>query len=117
MGNLGLGTGKQWQSWVHVQDLAVLFLHIIDYSLEGVFNGVAPNAVTQKELVQNIAEVLNRPLLFPKVPSFILKLILGEMGALVLESQRVSSKKIESSGFNFKFHHLQPALRDLFFIG
>ena len=108
-----LGTGKQWQSWIHIEDLASIFLYVLKHEKEGIFNAVAPNAVTQKELVKNIAKVLNRPILLPAVPSFMLKLLLGDMSALVLESQRVSSQKIENLGFNFKYHHLQPALEDV----
>ena len=108
-----LGSGKQWQSWIHIEDLASLFLFAIKHNHYGILNGVAPNAVKQRELVKTIAKVLNRPLILPKVPAFVLKLMLGEMSAIVLESQRVSSKKVESLGFNFNYHHLKPALEDL----
>lgn len=108
-----LGSGKQWQSWIHIEDLARLFLFAIKHNHYSVLNGVAPNAVKQRELVKTIAQVLNRPLTLPKVPIFVLKLMLGEMSAIVLESQRVSSKKIESLGFNFNYHHLKPALEDI----
>ena len=108
-----LGRGNQWQSWIHIEDLAQLFLYVIDNKLEGVFNGVAPNPVKQSELVKTIAKTINKTILLPKVPSVVLKLILGEMSAVVLESQRVSSQKIENLSFQFKYHHLQPALEDL----
>ena len=108
-----LGKGNQWQSWIHIEDLALLFLYIIDNKLEGVFNGVAPNPVKQRELVKAIGMTINRPIVLPKVPSVVLKLILGEMSAVVLESQRVSSQKVENLGFQFTYHHLQPALEDL----
>ncbi|WP_347922438.1 TIGR01777 family oxidoreductase [Pontimicrobium sp. SW4] len=108
-----LGKGNQWQSWIHIEDLAQLFLYVIANKLEGVFNGVAPNPVQQREMVKTIGKTINRPILLPKVPSFILKLLLGEMSAVVLESQRVSSQKVENFGFQFKYHHLQPALEDL----
>lgn len=108
-----LGTGKQWQSWIHIEDLVALFLFVIKEKHFGVFNAVAPNAVKQKELVKTIAKVLKKPLILPRIPAFALKQILGEMSAIVLESQRVSSKKIESLGFSFKYHHLKPALEDL----
>jgi len=108
-----LGKGNQWQSWIHIKDLALLFLYIIDNKLEGVFNGVAPNPVKQRELVKAIGMTINRPIILPKVPSVVLKLILGEMSAVVLESQRVSSQKVENLGFQFTYHHLQPALEDL----
>jgi NAD dependent epimerase/dehydratase family enzyme len=74
---------------------------------------VAPNPVKQRELVKTIANTLYRPIWLPKIPSFVLKFMLGEMSVMVLDSQRVSSKKIESLGFQFTYHYLQPALQGL----
>jgi len=108
-----LGNGKQWQSWIHIEDLAALFLYLVSRKLYGTFNGVAPNAVTQGELVKAVAKTLKKPLLLPKIPSIVLKTLLGEMSTLVLESQRVSSKKVEKLGFTFKQHHVQLAIDDL----
>ncbi len=108
-----MGTGNQWQSWIHIEDLSAMFLYLIQTGKSGIFNGVAPNAVTQQELVRDLAKVLKRPIILPKVPSLMLRIILGEMSRLILESQRVSAKKIESSGFVFKYYHLRPALEDL----
>jgi hypothetical protein len=107
-----LGNGNQWQSWIHIEDLAAIFIYLVKHTIEGTFNAVAPNAVTQKDMVKSIAKELKRPILLPAVPSFMLKMILGEMSALVLESQRVSSKKIENLGFTFKYYQLQRALED-----
>lgn len=108
-----LGGGGQWQSWIHIEDLASIFIYALQKQLTGVFNGVAPNPVKQRELIKTIGKVVNRPIILPKVPSFMLRLMLGEMSALVLESQRVSSKKLENLGFNFKYNYLRPALEDL----
>lgn len=108
-----LGSGNQWQSWIHIEDIAAIFMYVVKNTIEGTFNGVAPNAMTQKNMVKSIAKVVKRPILLPAVPSFVLKLILGEMSALVLESQRVSSKKIEDLGFMFKYYQLQSALEDV----
>lgn len=107
------GDGKQWQSWIHVQDLASIFMYILQYQLEGIYNGVAPNAVTNKELTKVAASVLQRPLILPNIPRFVMKLVLGEMHILLFESQRVSSQKIENKGFNFTYANLRPALEDL----
>ncbi|ULC58742.1 TIGR01777 family oxidoreductase [Flaviramulus sp. BrNp1-15] len=107
------GNGKQWQSWIHIKDLANLFLYVLEHNLSGVYNGVAPNPVTNQELTKTIARVLNRPLLLPNIPKFFMKLVLGEMHALLFESQRVSCKKIEDKGFNFNYNYLEPALKDL----
>ncbi len=107
------GSGKQWQSWVHINDLAKLFLYVLNHKLEGVYNAVAPNPVSNQELTKTIATVLNKPLFLPNIPKFFMKLVLGDMHTLLFESQRVSSKKIEDAGCHFKYHHLQPALEDL----
>ncbi|MCA0153580.1 TIGR01777 family oxidoreductase [Winogradskyella vincentii] len=107
------GNGKQWQSWIHVIDLASIFIHVVTHKLEGIYNGVAPNAVTNSELTKAVAKVLQRPLIMPNIPKALMKLILGEMHILLFESQRVSSQKIESKGFYFKYANLNPALEDL----
>ncbi|AUS06915.1 TIGR01777 family oxidoreductase [Pseudotamlana carrageenivorans] len=115
--NYGLGaafgTGKQWQSWIHVHDLAQLFLYVLKYRLEGVYNAVSPNPVTNNDLVKTIASIQEKPLFLPNIPKAVMKLVLGKMHTILYESQRVSSKKIEDKGFYFKFHHLEPALSDL----
>ena len=108
-----LGDGKQWQSWIHISDLARLFIYLKDNRIEGVFNGVAPNPVTNEVMTEVIAKQLEKPLFLPKVPAFVLKLILGEMSTIVLGSQLVSSKKTLSTGFKFRYGQLKPALADL----
>ncbi|MFC4720837.1 TIGR01777 family oxidoreductase [Geojedonia litorea] len=107
------GSGDQWQSWIHIEDLAALFVHVLTQSLVGTYNAVGPNPVTNYELTRAVAKTLKRPLLLPNIPKAILKLILGEMHILLFESQRVSSKKIEVKQFLFKYHHLEPALQNL----
>lgn len=107
------GSGNQWQSWIHIQDLAKQFLYILNHGLKGTYNGVAPNPVSNQELTKAIASTLNKPLFLPNIPKFFMKLVLGEMHTILFDSHRVSSKKIEENGFEFKYHHLQPALEDL----
>lgn len=107
------GSGKQWQSWIHIQDLASMFLYVLENNLAGVYNAVAPNPVSNKELTKTVASILNKPLFMPNIPKFFMKLVLGEMHILLFESQRVSSKKIADKGFFFKFNALEPALKDL----
>ncbi|NIK92634.1 TIGR01777 family protein [Mangrovimonas sp. CR14] len=107
------GKGNQWQSWIHIEDLADIFVYILREELHGVYNGVAPNPVTNHELTHSIANVLDRPLWLPNIPKVLMKTILGEMHILLFESQRVSSKKIEERGFEFSFPNLNPALQDL----
>ncbi|MFV9484309.1 TIGR01777 family oxidoreductase [Christiangramia sp. ASW11-125] len=108
-----LGSGKQWQSWIHLDDLAGIFLHAIERELTGVYNAVAPNPVTNKEMTKQLADQLNKPLWLPNVPKFVLKTMLGEMSQIVLSSQLVSCKKIEEHGYKFKYSNLSKALEDL----
>ncbi|MFD0933349.1 TIGR01777 family oxidoreductase [Psychroflexus salinarum] len=108
-----LGSGKQWQSWIHLSDLAGIFHHVMEKRLEGVFNAVSPNPVNNKELTECIADRLEKPLILPNIPAFVLKLMLGEMSTIVLGSQLVSSKKILSTGFKFEYAQLKPAIADL----
>lgn len=107
------GTGEQWQSWIHLEDLANMYVYILTNSLEGIYNGVAPNPVTNKVLTESIAKTLDKPLFLPNIPRLVMKLILGDMHTLLFDSQRVSSKKMETKGFHFKFACLNPALKDL----
>lgn len=113
--NLGapLGSGKQWQSWIHIHDLARMFLYIISNGLTGVYNGVAPNPATNEELTKEVAYVLDKKLWLPRVPGAALKLVMGEMSGVVLGSQLVSSSKIQEEGFNFHFVNLRPAIQNL----
>jgi len=108
-----LGSGEQWQSWIHIDDLVSIFLFILESDIEGVFNAVAPNPVQQKDFVKSVAKVLKRPLFFPNVPEIVLNFALGEMSAIVLESQRVSAQKIQNLGFDYKYHELDAALNHL----
>lgn len=108
-----LGSGKQWQSWIHIEDLAGVFLYCLKQDLEGVYNAAAPSPVTNETMTKEAAKILDKPLWLPNVPEFVLKLILGEMSAIVLESQKVSSEKIQTAGYSFKYVQLHDALQDL----
>ena len=96
-----------------MEDLAGIFMHVLKNEKEGIYNGVAPNAVTNKELTKMVAKVLQRPLFLPNIPKIIMQLVLSDMHILLYESQRVSSQKIETQGYHFKFANLLPALEDL----
>lgn len=105
------GSGKQWQSWIHINDLARLFLFIVQNQLEGIYNGVAPNPITHKKMVCELAKVLKAPLFLPNIPQFAMQSILGEMSHLLYASQRVSSKKIAEEGFVFDYPNIGNALQ------
>lgn len=107
------GSGKQIQSWIHIQDLARLFQFVLENKLQGNYNAVAPNPVSHRDLMFALAQKLNKPLYFPNIPKFVMKLVLGEMHTLLFESQMVSSKNIENKGFVFKYEDIENALSDL----
>lgn len=107
------GKGTQWQSWIHVTDLARLFLYVAENNLEGVYNAVAPNPVTQYKLMKSCADVLGKPFCFPNMPCIMAKFIFGEMSTLLLSSQRVCCKKIEEKGFNFEYNTIESAIENI----
>ncbi len=108
-----LGTGKQWMSWIHIDDLIELFVFIIQKNnINGAINLTAPNPVTMIEFSKTIGKILRRPSFF-KVPEFILKIILGESSAMILNSNRVIPKKAIENGYNFEYDNLEKALTNL----
>jgi len=110
-----LGNGRQWVSWIHWQDVIDMYLYGIENDkLDGIYNMVTPNPVTNKQLTQAIARQLHKPLWLPDVPAFFLKLLLGEMSAVVLGSTKVSAQKIEDAGFKFKYPGITPALKEIY---
>ena len=110
-----LGSGRQFISWIHYADLSALFFKAADdSSLQGIYNAVAPEPVTNKEFIKILAKTLHRPMFLPPVPSFILKIILGELATAITGGQRVSGQKITDAGFRFQFSRLDEALRNIY---
>jgi uncharacterized protein len=110
-----IGSGQQWWSWIHVDDIVRGIHHAIrTESLSGPVNLVAPNPVRNAEFTKVLAAVLGRPAFFP-VPEFALRLAFGEMAAaeLLLASQRVEPEKLRASGYTFRFRELRAALENL----
>lgn len=107
-----LGTGKQWFSWIHIDDLVSLILTALTQSsLEGVFNATAPQPVRMVELCQTLGEILNRPSWLP-VPAFALEALLGDAAKVVLEGQQVLPKRAEATGFNYQYPTVKQALKN-----
>ncbi len=104
------GSGKQWQSWIHVNDVSKIFVHAVREELVGTYNAVAPNAVSNTTLTICIAKMFGKKIRLPGIPKFVMRLLLGKMHILLYGSQRVSSKKIQDSGYLFEFENLKPAL-------
>lgn len=108
-----IGSGKQWMSWVHIDDVVNAFCKAVEGRLSGTFNLVAPQPVTNAQFTRAIAKALQRPLILPNVPSFVLRLALGEMATIVIGGNNVSSDFLETTGFKFKYTELVRALKDL----
>jgi uncharacterized protein len=107
------GSGKQYQSWIHIEDLVSIFYYTQVSELKGVYNAVAPHPVTNATMTKEIAKVLNRPLWLPNIPKSIMKLALGEMYILLFSSQSVSALKILNQGYQFKFATIEKALANI----
>lgn len=111
----GLGTGKQWIPWVHLDDIISMFLHALENSLmTGAYNACAPYPVTNQTLTKSIAKKLHRPVWPFNVPESVLKLILGELSAVVLVSTNTSAQKLLDTGYKFKYIQLDDALTDIY---
>lgn len=109
-----LGSGKQYMPWIHIDDICRMYEFALkNPEVEGSYNASAPQHTTNENLTKLIAKVLNKPLLMPNVPSFILKLIFGELADALLEGSRASSEKIMKARFEFQFPDLKMALEDL----
>jgi len=107
------GSGKQIQTWIHIHDIASLYYFAIKNDLDGVYNAISPNPVSNQELTCRIAKVLKKPLFMPNIPKFIMKLILGEMHELLFENRNLSAKKIIDKGFVFKYKTIDEALKNI----
>lgn len=107
------GSGKQIQSWIHIHDIAALYYFAINNDLDGVYNAVSPNPVTNEELTFTIAKVLKKPLFMPNIPKFMMSLFLGEMHELLFENRNLSAKKIIDKGFVFKYKTIGEALKNI----
>jgi uncharacterized protein (TIGR01777 family) len=107
-----MASGKQWMSWIHLQDLAGMFKFAVENPVQGVLNGTAPNPVTNAQLTKELAAALHRPALFP-VPAMALKAIFGEMAQMLITGQKVVPKAAQAAGFQFQYPELGPALANL----
>ncbi|MEZ5198073.1 MAG: TIGR01777 family oxidoreductase [Bacteroidales bacterium] len=111
----GLGNGKQYILWIHMDDLCEIYIKAIeDNTMKGAYNAVASSHITNKELTMQIAGVLKKPLWLPNVPAFIMKVMFGEMSRIILEGSRISNEKLLNTGFRFQYPEIEKALEDIF---
>lgn len=109
-----LGTGKQWMPWIHLEDLCGLYIKAVeDDTIKGNYNAVSPAKLNQDAFNRQLADSLNRPFILPSVPAFFVRTGLGEMSDLILKGSRLSTSKVEKSGYRYIFPDLKEALADL----
>lgn len=109
-----LGNGKQWFSWVHEQDLVNIILFLIKKKgISGPVNCTSPEPVQNKEMTRILKTVLNKPSIMPPVPGFMMKIILGEFGNILLKGQRVLPDRLGEMGYRFLFPDIQGAMEDI----
>ncbi|MGF1516390.1 MAG: TIGR01777 family oxidoreductase [Nodosilinea sp.] len=108
-----IGSGRQWFSWIHRDDLVNLIVQALqDPQMAGIYNGTAPNPVRMDEFCKSLGKVLNRPSWLP-VPDFVLETILGDGAQVVLEGQQVLPKRTEGSGFTYQYALVKDALDEI----
>lgn len=108
-----LGSGKQYMPWIHVDDLCNVYYHaIVNSTMVGPYNAAVNDNTNNTIFSKTLARVLGYSIWLPNVPAFLIKLGMGEMAKIVLTGRRVSSDKIEETGFQFKFKNLEEALKD-----
>lgn len=106
-----LGSGKQWYSWIHIDDLVGIYLLALD-KLSGAINATAPNPVRNSDFTETFARLLHRPAALP-VPNFALRMMLGEGADTALQGQRVLPERMQAEGYAFKYPTLESALSNL----
>lgn len=108
-----IGSGKQWFSWVHRDDLVSLFMQsLTNDTMSGVYNGTAPHPVRMAEMCDALGKVMNRPSWLP-VPDFVIETLLGDGAVVVLEGQKVLPERTQSTGFSYAYPKVETALRDI----
>lgn len=109
-----IGSGTQWFPWIHQEDLFNIMLFLLEHQeVEGPVNCTAPYPVRNEELTRELANALNRPLVAPHIPAFLVKTLLGEFGDVFLKGQRAVPRKLLEKGFHFRFPTIQEAMGDL----
>lgn len=109
-----LGSGAQWFSWIHLDDLTDAFTFLMgEEGIAGPVNLTAPHPVTNGELTKSLSQALGKPAFLPGVPGFLIELAMGEFGSVLLQGQRVRPKRLLENGFRFRYPGIEEALRSL----
>lgn len=106
-----IGDGSQYMSWIDMEDLCRMIDFSIDHPIQGIYNAVSPEPVSNEIFSKTLAQVMGRPFWAPKVPAFVVKTLMGEMASMVLNSHRISAQKIMTAGYQFNFPTLTSSLK------
>lgn len=107
-----IGSGKQYLTWIHIEDLCRMYLKAIeDTDMKGVYNAVSPEFISNADFMHTLAKVMKRPYFMPHIPSFLMRLILGEAAGMILGGSRISSKKIQDAGYEFQYDTSEKAIK------
>jgi uncharacterized protein len=108
-----LGSGKQYMPWIHIEDLCAIYIQSIQNpKMVGAYNAAINDNTNNEVFSKTLAKVYGYSIWLPKVPAFLIQIVLGEMALIILKGRRVSSDKIEKTGFHFQFNTLELALKD-----
>lgn len=106
-----LGGGRQYLSWIHLDDLCRLYIKALeDSTMQGIYNAVAPEYITNARFMRTLARVMKKPFFFPAVPVFMMRLVMGEAADMVLGGSRISSQKIQDAGYRFQYESAEKAI-------
>ena len=108
------GDGQQWYSWIHIDDVCQMFIKLMkDESLEGIYNGTGPNPLTNKALTKQLVDALGKRAIVIPAPKAALRMGMGEMADVVLNSNKIFPTRMEEAGFEFAFREFKAAVKDL----
>jgi len=109
-----IGNGKQFIPWIHIDDLCGIYIKAIeDSNMNGAYNAVAPDQISNMGFTRTLAGILNKPFWFPNIPAIVMKIIFGEMSDILLKGNRVSADKIQATGYKFLLPNLEGAFKEL----
>ena len=109
-----IGSGKQYFPWIHISDLCDIYIKAVeDINIDGAYNAVSPQHTDHDTFMKTLAGIMNKPLAWPHLPGWSVRLAMGEMADVILKGTRVSSEKITAAGFVFRYEKLYDALNDI----
>ena len=108
-----VGSGKQFFPWIHIDDLVEIYMKMVEGKLTGIYNAVAPQFINYQYFIKTLMSAMDKKIIMPNVPDFVLKLFLGQMSSIMLYGSRVSAQKLIEQGFEFEYKDVKDAISDI----